>query len=85
MMLIDDEILQCAERLIQSCESCTPDDVEVPFDWLLDRITSNDPAVTQYKLARPAQCPRCGGDVREKTFVVLKGWDDLDVSRSVRI
>ena len=28
-----------AERQIKSCEVCTPPEAQIPFDWILDRIT----------------------------------------------
>ena len=39
VVLIDAPTLRRAERRIKSCETCTPDAAEIPFDWLLDRIT----------------------------------------------
>jgi hypothetical protein len=42
--------------MIESCEQCNPE-AEIPFDWVLDRVTGNDPSVTDYVMARPAKCP----------------------------
>ena len=49
-----------AERLIASCEACTPDLAEIPFDYLLDSLTGCNPEYTDYVLEEPAQCPACG-------------------------
>jgi hypothetical protein len=35
VVLIDSATLRRAERLIESCEQCNPDDAEIPFDWVL--------------------------------------------------
>lgn len=61
-----------AAILILSCEACS-DDAEIPFDYVLDWVTGLDPAVTGYVLNEPAKCPKCRGDVTEKTLVELDG------------
>ena len=60
--------LRRAEALIIGCEACS-EDAEFPFDTVLDRITGQDPAVTDYVLSEPAKCPRCRGSVVEKTLI----------------
>jgi hypothetical protein len=57
-----------ASMLILSCEACS-DDAEIPFDYVLDWVTGLDPAVTDYVLNEPAKCPKCRGDVTEKTLI----------------
>ena len=52
-----------AEGQIVSCETCTPDLADVPFDYVLDSITGSDPETTDYILSEPAHCPRCGETV----------------------
>ena len=69
--LVDAASLREAERLIESCEHCRPDDADIPFDWVLDRVTGSDPKVTDYILEEPAKCPNCRRDIREKTLVEL--------------
>src|SRR5262245_2906678 len=69
VVLVDAVILRQAERRIVSCESCNPVGAEFSFDHLLDQVTGRDPRITDYVLAAPAQCPRCKGEVREKTLV----------------
>ena len=57
-----------AQEAIASCESCNKD-AELPFDWILDEVTGCDGSTTDYFLTEPAQCPRCGCTVMEKTLV----------------
>jgi len=55
--------------LIESCEHCHPDDADIPFDWILDRVTGSNPSVTDYILEAPAKCPNCRREIFEKTLV----------------
>src|SRR5215472_12939830 len=57
---VDAQTIRTAEKEIVSCESCSPDTAEVPFDYILDSITGCDPKSTDYVLSKPAQCPACG-------------------------
>jgi hypothetical protein len=50
IVLVDAATLREAERLIDSCEHCDPVDADIPFDWILDRVTGSDPKVTDYIL-----------------------------------
>jgi len=36
---------------------------------VLDRVTGNEPSVTDYILSELAECPRCFREVTEKTLV----------------
>jgi hypothetical protein len=69
IVLVDSAILRKAERVIESCEQCNPDEAQLPFDWILDRVTGSRPSVTDYILEEPAQCPRCRRDILGKTLV----------------
>jgi hypothetical protein len=69
VVLIDTARLRQAERLIESCEICNPDQAEIPFDQLLDRLIGSDPSVTDYILETPAKCPNCRRDILEKTLI----------------
>ena len=86
-VLIDATVLRKAQRWIKSCETCTPDEAQMPFDWVLDRVSGFDSAVTDYVLAEQAKCPRCKGPVVEKTLIDLKDNDgsgdgaDVDLSQ----
>ena len=62
-------VVRAAERLIESCEHCNPEDAVIPFDNILDRVTGSDPSVTDYILEMPAKCPDCRRDVVEKTLI----------------
>jgi hypothetical protein len=59
-VVVDAVTVRDAERQIQSCESCTPELAEIPFDCVIDSITGCDPESTDYVLAEPALCPACG-------------------------
>ncbi len=54
---------------ILGCEACSPEDAELPFDNVLDPVTGNDPAVTDYILETPAKCPQCKREIAEKTLL----------------
>jgi hypothetical protein len=55
--------------LIESCEHCHTDDADIPFDWILDRVTGSESSVTDYILEEPAKCPNCRREIFEKTLV----------------
>jgi hypothetical protein len=59
VVLVKAARLREAEKLIDSCEHCNPDDAEIPFDYILDQVTGSDPSVTDYILESPARCPNC--------------------------
>ena len=69
VVLIRAGTLRQAERLIDSCENCNLDEADIPFDWILDRVTGSDSKVSDYILEEPAKCPRCRRDILEKTLV----------------
>jgi hypothetical protein len=39
--------LRKAAMLVLACESCS-EDAEIPFDYVLDRVTGSDPAFTTH-------------------------------------
>jgi hypothetical protein len=55
--------------MILGCESCHPDEAEIPFDWILDRVTGRRGSTTDYILTEPAHCPNCKSELSEKTLV----------------
>ena len=77
VVLIRVGTLRQAERRIESCEHCTPEGAEIPFDHILDCVTGSDPSVTDYILETPAKCPNCRRDINEKTLGACKGRDVL--------
>jgi hypothetical protein len=65
---INREVPQTAPHVFSpacSRDSCA----ELPFDSALDLVTGRDPAGTDYIFSEPAKCPRCRGDVTEKTLI----------------
>jgi hypothetical protein len=54
------EVLPRRKGMIESCEHCNPEEAEIPFDWILDRVTGSDPRVTDYILAEPANVRTVG-------------------------
>ena len=69
VVLVDLATLRTAERLIESCEGCNPNEAQIPFDWIVDRVTGSDSSVTDYTLESPAKCPKCRLDILGKTLV----------------
>jgi hypothetical protein len=59
-VLLDAECVRKAEACVTACESCAPDQSEVPFDYVLDCVTGCDPEYTDYVLSESARCPACG-------------------------
>ncbi len=58
-----------AQQDILACESCAPDTAEIPFTWLLDDVSGQDPSITDYLLSEPVVYPRCRAEVYEETLV----------------
>ena len=67
---IDEPLVFGAEECVTSCESCSEGAV-IPFDYVLDALTGSDPRFTEYLMSRVAQCPRCSGEINEKTRVTI--------------
>jgi len=42
---------------------------EIPFDWILDKVTGSDPKVTNHVLEMPATSLQCGATITEKTLI----------------
>ena len=47
-----------AENKIERCEHCHPDDAEIPFDWILQRVTGKS-GMVDYMMVETAKCPNC--------------------------
>ena len=41
---------QQAQKEILGCETCEPVEADIPFDWILTKVTGCDPSVTDYVL-----------------------------------
>ena len=68
VVLPEDADIRKAEKMIVGCDVCS-EYAEIPFDNILDRVTGCDPSVTDYLMEKPATCPRCYRDIREKTLI----------------
>jgi hypothetical protein len=66
---VDADVIRRAEKLIDGCEHCHKDDADIPFDWILDKVTGRSGATTDYILTEPARCPTCKHEITEKTLV----------------
>src|SRR5215831_9213894 len=75
VILIDAATLCEAERLVEACERCRPNDAEIPFDVILDHVTASDPSVTDYILQEPAKCPMTHRPFPEVDFNVQSAID----------
>jgi hypothetical protein len=69
VVLVDGATLRKAEKLFESCAYCNEEGAEIPFDWILDRMTGSKGSVTDYILEAPAKCPNCRCEILEKTLV----------------
>jgi hypothetical protein len=69
MITVDSATISAAEKLIDSCDACNPEHAEVPFDWILDRVTGQSDGTAEYILALPAKCPNCRRKILEETLV----------------
>jgi hypothetical protein len=70
VILIDAATLRESEKLIESCEACNPEDAQIPFDNVLDRVTGSDPSVNDYILEQPTKW-HCRRDILEKTLMFV--------------
>ena len=68
---IDDPLVLGAEHYVSGCYQCD-ERAALPFDYVLDAITGCDPRLTEYLMARLAQCPRCNCKINEKTLVAVE-------------
>jgi hypothetical protein len=63
--------LPISAHQIESCEHCHPDDAEIPFDWILAKVTGRRGTV-EFVLTESARCPNCKHEISEKTLVEPK-------------
>lgn len=69
VVLVGEATLSDATAFISGCVNCA-ENAHITFDYILDAITEDDPTVTEYVMCHPIRCPRCDGEVNEKTLVV---------------
>ena len=68
LITVDAGVIRRAEKEIESCEHCHPDDAEIPFDWILRDVTGRH-GPYEFVLSEPAHCSSCKHAVTEKTLV----------------
>jgi hypothetical protein len=68
LVTVDAEVVRQAEREIESCEHCHPDNAEIPFDWLLAEVTGKH-GTYEFMLSETARCPTCKQPITEKTLL----------------
>ena len=71
LITIDANVIRRAEKEIESCEHCHPDDAEIPFDWILRDVTGKH-GPCEFLLTEERRCPTCKHLVTEKTLVDRK-------------
>ena len=71
LITVDADVIHRAEKLIESCEHCHPDDAEIPFDWILAEVTGKR-GPFEFMLSEPARCPNCKHAITEKTLIEPK-------------
>ena len=57
-----------AESKIEGCEHCHPDDSELPFDWVLERVIGKS-GMVDFMMVETARCPNCKREIGEQTLV----------------
>jgi hypothetical protein len=68
LVTVDAGVIRRAEKLIDSCEHCRPDDAEIPFDWILAEVTRKH-GPYDFMMTEPARCPACEREITEKTLI----------------
>lgn len=71
LVTVDESRIRKAERHIEACEHCHPDDAEIPFDWVLAEVTGKQ-GMFDFVLTETARCPNCKHKITEKTIVLVK-------------
>ena len=72
IVLVPDDVLYGARGRILGCDTCSPEDADIPFDWLLDEFYQAIEPVREYFIEHPIFCPRCGGSITEKTPIAYE-------------
>jgi hypothetical protein len=70
VVLVDEAMVVQTEQWLSACEHCD-ENAPTPFDYLLDALTGCDPTMTEYIVWRPARCPSCSNEIKEKTRVAI--------------
>ena len=72
LVTVDADVVRRAEKMIIAREHCHPGDAEIPFDWVLDKVTGQRGTSADYMMIEPARCPTYKLEVTEKTLVDLR-------------
>ena len=72
MVAVDSAMIRAAEKQIESCETCNAEHADIPFNWILDRVTGDRDGTKEYILESAAKCPNCKRGIFEKTLVEPK-------------
>ena len=59
------------ERKIEGCEHCHPEDAEIPFDWIFQKVTDTG-GIVDFMMLETAKCPNCKQTWTKKTLVEAK-------------
>jgi hypothetical protein len=73
LIVVGEVTVVSALRMVLSCEHCRPDEAQIPFDWILDKVTGRSGATTDYILTEPERRPTCNHEITEKTLVEPTG------------
>ena len=60
-----------AERKIEGREHRTPNDAEIPFDWIPQKLTGRS-GMVDFMMLQTAKCPNCKQTLTEKTLIEPK-------------
>ena len=71
IVVVDEDVLLEAQALVAGCEHCNLMRPDLTFDYLLDAITGRDPTITEYLMSKMVHCPRCKGEITEKTRIIV--------------
>jgi hypothetical protein len=71
LISVDAKAIHKAERLMECCERCHPDEAYIRFDWLLAEVTGKHGKYA-FVMAELARCPNCSQPVTEGTLVEPK-------------
>jgi len=72
IVLVPDNVLCDARGRILGCDTCSPEDADIPFDWLLDEFYGPIEPGREYLIKHPIVCPWCGASITEKTPVAYE-------------
>lgn len=70
VVLVTDSMLNEAAQWITGCQRCCSG-AEITFEYILDEVHDSKITAAQYVMGHPVHCPTCGGEVTEKTCVVV--------------